>query len=301
MKTEKSARLFSHGSSTRDQRSLVSGAGSPRPVGRRDDRWGFTLIELLVVVAIIAVLIAILLPALANAREAARTAGCLSNQRQIGVAIMQYVNTNNGWMVPYAVSDEGTWMSARPLWYERLRSEGVLVYDYKKESVLHCPADTREIYVTWNAKELGQRVYNCSYSANRWAMWTDAITPAIPEWNMKKLDSYACSPGDVILVGDRGSGSPMEPYTDNWWCAFGASVFWWSGCTGAGIGFDWQRHSRTFVIGADAVYNGRAVFLLGDGHAQAYECTFGTTTPGTDVAYSSPGRPYPYLSPDGVY
>jgi len=51
---------------------------------------GFTLIELLVVIAIIALLIGILLPALATARDTARGAICLTNQRQLAVALMTY-------------------------------------------------------------------------------------------------------------------------------------------------------------------------------------------------------------------
>ena len=63
-------------------------------------RHGFTLIELLVVIAIIALLAALLLPTLASVRDRGRRAVCLSNLRQVGLAIQSYAGDNDG-RIPY--------------------------------------------------------------------------------------------------------------------------------------------------------------------------------------------------------
>ncbi|MCX6812785.1 MAG: DUF1559 domain-containing protein [Candidatus Berkelbacteria bacterium] len=77
-------------------------------------RRGFTLIELLVVIAIIAILAAILFPVFARAREKARQASCSSNEKQIMLGILMYVQD-------YDEALPGAWASGSAgLWSVRI-------------------------------------------------------------------------------------------------------------------------------------------------------------------------------------
>lgn len=70
------------------------------PLNRRSSASAFTLIELLVVIAIIAILAAILFPVFAQARAKARAIACLSNTKQLGLAVMMYVQDYDETMLP---------------------------------------------------------------------------------------------------------------------------------------------------------------------------------------------------------
>ncbi len=103
-------------------------------------RRGFTLIELLVVIAIIAILAAILFPVFSRARERARQTSCLSNLRQIGLALNMYAQDHNEMLPPsagYVTPSEAFAEGGPNYWFEAL-------YPYVRNTqIFSCPSDAR--------------------------------------------------------------------------------------------------------------------------------------------------------------
>src|SRR5438132_7895 len=125
---------------------------------------GFTLIELLVVIAIIAILAAILFPVFAQAREKARAASCLSNMKQIGMALVQYLQDNDGAYPNYPGS---TVSVAQPVTFPWSTIQPYM----KNGMVLRCPSDSSPLL--WDPKNpnndapvfvVGNQTMNASYS-----------------------------------------------------------------------------------------------------------------------------------------
>ncbi len=101
----------------------------------------FTLVELLVVIAIIAILAATLLPALGSARYMARSSSCLSQHRQIVLAMTAYADDNDGWF-PARRSDEAIY-TPHYIYYAPYNSNRVVlnaINDYAGgKQVMFCP------------------------------------------------------------------------------------------------------------------------------------------------------------------
>jgi prepilin-type N-terminal cleavage/methylation domain-containing protein len=129
----------------------------------------FTLVELLVVVGIIAILIAILMPALARAREQGNRIKCLSNMRQIGMAIQGYLHENKlHFPDPAAANHYDNWICWNPGWTDQtganrtLQDSALCKYlgDQFNEAVFQCPTDDIA------NRAVGMGSYRFSYSVN---------------------------------------------------------------------------------------------------------------------------------------
>jgi prepilin-type N-terminal cleavage/methylation domain-containing protein/prepilin-type processing-associated H-X9-DG protein len=150
----------------------------------RRRREGFTLIELLVVIAIIAILAAILFPVFAQAREKARAASCMSNNKQISLAFSMYKQDYDE-TYPPAVTDP----NGANIWWE------ISVTPYIKASnvggILTCPSASSRAY---------------AYSMNGWVSG--------------QSDASTTRPADTILSAD-GAQAPVQASKDKTSPAYG--------------------------------------------------------------------------------
>ena len=105
----------------------------------------FTLIELLVVIAIIAILAGMLLPALNAAKEMARSSACVSKEKQLHLAIQQYIGDNQDYMPSAVMWKEELF----PAYIKRAGSDSPANMPYRTQKVgtgpLLCPSITKSI------------------------------------------------------------------------------------------------------------------------------------------------------------
>lgn len=133
-------------------------------------RSAFTLIELLVVIAIIAILAAILFPVFARARENARRVSCLSNLKQIGLGLTQYLQDYDDKLPFSAFGPGGTTAPSDPTTNYKWMDA---IYPYvKSEQMFVCPSDpnsryrySRNLAVGTTTDDYGSYGQNGAYSA----------------------------------------------------------------------------------------------------------------------------------------
>jgi prepilin-type N-terminal cleavage/methylation domain-containing protein len=111
-------------------------------LGQRSDRDGLTLVELLVVIAIIGVLAGLLLPAVQYARNSSRRTQCLSQMRQIAVAMDSYMDSRGSRAVYPSAARLPSVNTTMPSLVKVLGS-----YMETNNLVYRCPSD---IFYTYN-------------------------------------------------------------------------------------------------------------------------------------------------------
>lgn len=188
-------------------------------------RNGFTLIELLVVIAIIAILAAILFPVFAQAREKAKQSACLSNVKQIGMAMRLYADDfDNNYVSVYDWTQDvtGDGKLDNVCWANK-----ILPYA-KSRSIFACPAVKDRANVQWivdwyvaNAGAYPGALMTTTYAMNETPGWH------FPEGTLEAYNgkySYPVSESDAdnptqtiaVLEGSDTFYTHFNTAWDNW-------------------------------------------------------------------------------------
>lgn len=210
-------------------------------------RHGFTIVEFLVVFAIIGLIAALVFAGLSAARASARRASCLSNERQLGAAILLYIQDYDERFpsgTQRIIAEPGAPETNGEGW-------GGQVFPYAKtKATFHCPDDTTEP---------SGYIPALSYAYNSWLTASRAVnssTAQVP---------YTTS--TVLLFEVADSHADVQAYDEG--ASQGASTFSASGYAGvlySGPGGSGQRSGPKFATGQMVGQAGQASIILDPRH-----------------------------------
>jgi prepilin-type N-terminal cleavage/methylation domain-containing protein/prepilin-type processing-associated H-X9-DG protein len=244
---------------------------------------GFTLIELLVVIAIIAILAAILFPVFAQAKAAAKTTTCLSNEKQIGLALVQYGGDNDD-VAPIATYTHPTDTTTNVTWYNLVDPYVKAKFPEKVvDAVVGKPVLSIWVCPEWakSNNKNGPTPSDAQIQANPGAAPAPSRSYAISEYispyngvgsdllgirgTARSFTSFQ-NPANVVIVAEqRGTGAFT---TGNDTGVYGTTGLAWDNPVAAF--YFWRFSDAGGYVEARARHNGGANYLFTDSHAKYF-------------------------------